>query len=46
LPEKTTAVALNFKWADNIQQPGDIMEFWVNGDAAPDGRFMYPYVAE
>lgn len=46
LPDNTTAVALNFKWADNIQQPGDIMEFWVNGDTAPDGRFMYPYVAE
>jgi hypothetical protein len=32
-----------FKWADNIQADGDIMEFTVNGDAAPNGRFNYRY---
>jgi hypothetical protein len=46
LPEGTTAVSLRFKWADNVQQPGDVMDFWQSGDAAPDGRFMYPYVAD
>ncbi|HPU32801.1 MAG TPA: hypothetical protein PK184_08900 [Phycisphaerae bacterium] len=32
---------LNFKWADNMQTEGDIMEFTVNGDAAPNSRFCY-----
>ncbi|MBP6964358.1 MAG: hypothetical protein KBC96_08135 [Armatimonadetes bacterium] len=32
-----------FKWADNMQADGDIMEFTVNGDAAPNGRFNYRY---
>lgn len=31
-----------FKWADNMQAP-DIMEFTVNGDAAPNGRFNYVF---
>ena len=37
---------LNFKWADNLQQPGDIMDFYVSGDVAPEGRFKFRYVAE
>ena len=31
-----------FKWSDNMQQP-NIMDFWINGDAAPAGRFNYRY---
>ncbi len=46
LPEDTTALALQFKWADNIQKPGDIMDFYVSGDVAPEGRFAYRYVAQ
>jgi hypothetical protein len=46
LPEGTTAVGLRFKWADNVQHPGDAIDFWQSGDVAPDGRFMFPYVAE
>ena len=38
-------VHFDFKWADNMQKPGDIMEFTVNGDAAPNGRFNYRYEA-
>ncbi|MCX6376006.1 MAG: hypothetical protein NTU88_08260 [Armatimonadetes bacterium] len=34
----------DFKWADNMQQDGDILEFTVNGDAAPNGRFSYRFV--
>jgi hypothetical protein len=34
---------IEFKWADNMQADGDIMEFTVNGDAAPNGRFNYRY---
>lgn len=36
-------VRFDFKWADNIQTPQDVMEFWVSGDAAPDGRFNYRF---
>lgn len=31
---------LEFKWADNMQEH-DIMDFYVNGDAAPRGRMNY-----
>ena len=36
-------VALDFKWADNIQKTGDVTEFFLNGDAAPERRFNYRY---
>jgi hypothetical protein len=32
-----------FKWSDNSISDGNIMDFYVNGDAAPDGRFNYIY---
>lgn len=35
--------SLNFKWSDNIQTDGDIMDFYVSGDTAPLGRFMFRY---
>ena len=41
-----TPVSLDFKWADNLQHPGDIMDFYVSGDVAPEGRFNYRYAAE
>ncbi len=34
---------VNFKWNDNMQNDGDIMDFYSNGDTAPGGRFMYTY---
>ena len=43
LPDGRAAFALNFKWVDNIQQPGDIMDFYVSGDVAPEGRFKFRY---
>ena len=46
LPEGTTRTCLDSKWADNLQHPGDIMDFYVSGDVAPDGRFMYRYMGE
>lgn len=33
--------ALSFKWLDNPQKPGDILDAYVHGDAAPNGRFRY-----
>ncbi|WP_439557402.1 hypothetical protein [Dyadobacter sp.] len=32
-----------FKWSDNMQEQGEIMDFWINGDAAPAGRANYIY---
>jgi hypothetical protein len=33
--------AIDFKWADNIQQTGDASDFMLNGDVAPPERFNY-----
>ena len=32
-----------FKWSDNMQEEGNVMDFYVNGDVAPLGRFNYHY---
>ena len=32
-----------FKWSDNMQEKGNIMDFYVNGDVAPGGRFNFVY---
>ena len=37
---------LGFKWSDNMQQEGDIMDFHINGDVAPAGRFNYHYITK
>jgi len=34
---------LEFKWVDNYQVPGDVLDFSVHGDAAPAGRFNFVY---
>ena len=39
-------VAFNFKWVDNLQKLGDIMDFYISGDVAPDGRFQYRYTTK
>ena len=36
-------VDIEFKWNDNMQREGDIMDFYVSGDTAPPGRFNYVY---
>jgi len=38
--------ALDFKWSDNSISDGNIMDFYVNGDAAPGGRFNFAYATE
>lgn len=37
-------VNIEFKWSDNMQEDGNIMDFWLSGDAAPCGRFNYVYM--
>lgn len=32
-----------FKWSDNMQEEGNIMDFYVNGDVAPGARFNYVF---
>jgi hypothetical protein len=39
-------VALDFKWWDNSQRPGDIMDAYLSGDVAPDGRFWFRYLSD
>lgn len=36
-------IDLRFKWSDNMQTAGDILDFYQYGDTAPDGRFAYRY---
>jgi len=36
-------IDIEFKWNDNMQENGNIMDFYVNGDTAPGGRFNYIY---
>jgi hypothetical protein len=37
-------VNFGFKWADNLQKPGDVMDFYLRGDVAPERRFNYRYI--
>jgi len=46
LPDNKRRLSLDFKWADNQQRPGDIMDFYLSGDVAPEGRFAYRYVSQ
>jgi hypothetical protein len=46
LAKPGSALSFDFKWADNLQRPGDVMDFYRSGDTAPAGRFFYRYLAE
>ena len=37
---------LEFKWIDSPVQTGDIMDVYLNGEAAPSGRFNFHYSAQ
>lgn len=43
LIEREGKLDFEFKWQDNQQRQGDIMDFYLSGDAAPLGRFNYFY---
>lgn len=45
LPEGE-GMKIDFHWADNIQKLGDIIEFSLHGDSAPDRRFNYRFFAK
>jgi len=40
---KGDVVDLEFKWSDNMQETGNIMDFYQNGDVAPGGRFNFVF---
>ena len=40
---KPAEIDLRFKWSDNISAPDDILDYYVTGDTAPDGRFVYRF---
>jgi len=39
-------LSFDFHWADNIQKDGDIIEFAISGDSAPNRRFNYRFAAD
>jgi len=41
-----TKTAIDFKWADNLQHPGDVMDFYVSGNVAPAGRFNFRFAGD
>ncbi len=40
---KNKKIDFEFKWNDNMQENGNIMDFYINGDTAPGGRFNFVY---
>ncbi len=42
----TDMLDFNFKWSDNMQTDGDIMDFYTAGDVAPGARFMFDFNAD
>lgn len=43
---RSNQIDIEFKWNDNMQENGNIMDFYVNGDTAPGGRFNFVYTAK
>jgi len=41
--QESNGLHFEFKWNDNMQENGNIMDFYVNGDTAPGGRFNFVY---
>ena len=43
IPAEQLNFTFGFKWTDNTLEDGDIMQWYLNGDVAPVGRFNYCY---
>ncbi|WP_221394345.1 hypothetical protein [Dyadobacter sp. NIV53] len=41
IPDFTNTLNFEFKWSDNMQNDSDPLDWYVNGDAAPGGRFNF-----
>lgn len=35
------ALGFEFKWSDNMQEEGNLTDFYLHGDVAPAGRFNF-----
>jgi len=46
LPTSDTPLSFDFKWTDNLQNPGDVQDFYLSGDTAPAGRFKYRFLTK
>lgn len=40
---ENTKPVFNFKWSDNMIEDGNILDFYLNGDVAPGGRFCFSF---
>lgn len=43
IPADQMDFSFGFKWTDNTLEDGDIMQWYLNGDVAPVGRFNFCY---
>ena len=43
IPAEQLSFEFGFKWTDNTMEDGDIMQWYLNGDVAPVGRFNFCY---
>ena len=43
IPAEELDFSFGFKWTDNTLEDGDIMQWYLNGDVAPVGRFNFCY---
>ena len=43
IPAEQMDFEFGFKWTDNTLEDGDIMQWYLNGDVAPVGRFNFCY---
>ena len=41
--KQESELSFDFHWVDNIQKLGDITEFFINGDSAPERRANYRF---
>lgn len=44
LEDLTKPLQFDFKWMDHIKIEKDMMEIYLNGDTAPNGRFKYRFL--
>jgi hypothetical protein len=46
LRQNASPLTIDFKWVDNSHRVGDIMDAYINGDVAPEGRFRFRYAGK
>ncbi len=41
--KQPSPLSFDFKWVDSPQEPGNVLDFYLSGDTAPEGRFNYRF---